>query len=106
MKRLTEQQMIDKTTRNLMMHLEANKVKDHLEKNGYTFTISLYGVINNPETQKAEYRRIEVFLNGNPKEIDVSSIHEFFREVKPYLYYTVWAYNIQRKELIMIGGWN
>lgn len=104
MKRLTEKQFIDKTTRQLLSHAEANKVKSHLEKCGYNYAISLYGVIRNPKTGQAEYRRIEVFLNAAPKEEDVSAVHEFFREIKPYLYYTLWAYNTQRKEIVMIAG--
>jgi hypothetical protein len=97
--------MIEKTTRNLQSHLAANKVKDRLMKAGYIYAISLYGVIINPETQHPEYRRIEVFLNGLPTEISVSEIKQFFREIKPYHYYSIWAYNIERHEIVMIEDW-
>jgi hypothetical protein len=106
MKRLTEPQQIQKAMSSAKAHNEANTVKDHLWEAGYFYTISIYGVIWNPETKKYEYRRIEVFLNGYPDQIDVEAIHNFFRDVKPYQYYTLWAYNIKRKELIMIKGFD
>lgn len=87
-------------------HNEANAVKDRLIKNGYSYTMSIYGVIWNPETQKHEYRRVEVFLNGYPAQVDAEAIHNFFRDIKPYQYYTLWAYNKQHKELIMIKGFD
>ena len=105
MNRLTEQQQIDKRTKQLAQHLAANKTKDRLEKLGYTYTISLYAVINNPESGKPEYRRVEVFLNGLPNQVNVNEIRQFFREIKPYHYYSIWAYNIESHEIIMIEDW-
>lgn len=106
MKRLTEQQQIDKAMNSAKAHVEANKVKDRLMKNGYFYTMSIYGVIWNGETKKHEYRRIEVFLNDYPNQIDAEAIHNFFREIKPYQYYTLWAYNKERKEIILIKGFD
>jgi hypothetical protein len=103
---LTEPQQIDKAMRSAKAHNEANVVKDRLIKNGYYYTMSIYGVIWNDETTRYEYRRIEVFLNGLPDQVDVEAIHNFFREVKPYRYYTLWAYNKQRQEIIMIKGFD
>jgi len=88
----------------LNAHLAANKTKDFLEKKGYTYTVSLYGVIFNPETEKHEYRRVEVFINGPPDEVDVMGIKNFFTAIKPYQYYTLWVYNRGYKELFMIEG--
>lgn len=105
MRNLTEKQQIERTTRNLKSHTEANKVKDRLHRLGYYYTISLYGVLWNPETQKHEYRRIEVFLNGVPNETDVCAIKTFFSEVKPYQYYSLWAYNKEQQEIIMLDAW-
>lgn len=105
MKRLTEQQQIEKRSKHLAQHLEANKLKDKLDKLGYIYTISLYAVIYNPETQKHEYRRVEVFMNGLPTQISVSEIKQFFREIKPYHYYSIWAYNVEKHEIIMIENW-
>jgi hypothetical protein len=105
MNRLTEQQQIDKRNKQMQQHLAANKVKDRLEKLGYTYTISLYAVILNPETEKPEYRRVEVFINGLPNQIIVAEIKQFFTEIKPYHYYSVWAYDVENHEIIMIGDW-
>lgn len=104
--RLTDTQMRDKVERNLKDHLAANKVKDRLQHKGYTFTVSFYGVILNPESGKPEYRRIEVFINGVPDQIDIGAIKNFFTEIKPYQYYTLWAYNKQKREIIFIEGWS
>lgn len=106
MRCLTQQQNIERASKRFVQHLQANKLKDYLEQTGYKFTISLYGVIDNPETVKSEYRRIEVFMNGQPKQVDVEAIHEFFREIKPAMYYSIWKYQIETKNLVMIGGWN
>lgn len=106
MNRYTEQQLIEKTTRNLKSHMEANRLKDRLEKLGYYYTISLYAVINNPETQHPEYRRVEVFLNGTPTQTSVNEIKQFFREIKPYHYYSIWAYNVETHQIIMVEDWN
>ncbi len=104
MHKLTERQQIDKAMNSAKAHNEANAVKDRLIKNGYYYTMSIYGVIWNDENKKYEYRRIEAFLNGMPTQIDVEAIHNFFRDIKPYQYYTLWAYNKERKEIIMIKG--
>lgn len=90
----------------MMQHIAANKVKDKLAAKGYRFTMSLYGVINNPETQAPEYRRIEVFINGFPGQEDVGGIKNFFTEIIPYQYYTIWVYNRDVKELFMYEGWD
>lgn len=105
MQRLTEQQFIEKTTRNLETHIAANKVKDRLERLGYDYTMSLYGVIYNPETLRHEYRRIEVFLNVMPNQVNANEIRQFFREIKPYHYYSIWAYNAERHEIILVESW-
>ena len=105
MNRLNEQQQIEKRTRQLNQHLQANKLKDKLEKLGYTYTISLYAVLNNPETQHPEYRRVEVFLNGLPTQTSVAEIRQFFREIKPYHYYSIWAYNVETHKIAMIEDW-
>lgn len=106
MKRLTEQEMKAKTEKNIQTHLEANKTKDLLFKSGFWYTISLYSVIWNPETSKHEYRRVEVFLNGLPTFKSVGVIHNFFKELIAYKYYTIWAYNIESEEIILIEGWD
>ena len=105
MQRLTEQQQIEKRTKQLEQHLQANKLKDRLEKLGYFYAISLYAVIRNPETRKAEYRRVEVFLDGLPTEVSVNEIRQFFREIKPYNYYSIWAYNVEKHQIVMLEDW-
>lgn len=106
MKRLTSQEMRSKVERNLKTHLEANKVKDILFKSNFWYTISLYSVIWNPETEKNEYRRVEVFLNDYPKQIDVGAIQEFFKEFPAYKYYTIWAYDVVSKKIVLIEGFD
>jgi hypothetical protein len=106
MQRLTEQQFIEKRTRQLESHIQANGVKDRLQKLGYGYAVSLYGVIFNPESGKHEYRRIEVFLNGLPNQICISEINHFFKQIKPYQYYTIWCYNMEKHEIVLIEGWN
>jgi uncharacterized protein YmfQ (DUF2313 family) len=106
MKRLDDAQLQAKLDAQLMSHKEANIVKDKLILHGFTYSISFYGVINNPETQKHEYRRVEVFMNTKPTQFNVQAIHNFFNELKPYFYYTIWAYNEQLKNIILIAGWD
>lgn len=106
MKRLTEQEMKDRTDRQMQSHLEANKVKDILGHEGYTFSMSLYGVIINYETTLPEYRRIEIFMKGSPHQEDVLYIKHFFNEFFPYTYYSIWAYDKDSKEILCIDSWN
>lgn len=106
MKRLTEQEIKLKTEKNLKVHIEANKVKDILFKSNFWYTISLYAVINNPETKRNEYRRIEVFLNSYPNQYDVGAIHNFFKQFPAYNYYTIWAYDTISKEIVLIEGFD
>ena len=89
----------------MQQHITANKIKDKLTSKGFRFTMSLYGVIDNPETQHPEYRRIEVFINGFPDQEDVGAIKNFFNDIIPYPYYTIWAYNRDEKEIIFAEGW-
>jgi hypothetical protein len=106
LKRLTDSELRRKLERQLSSHIEANKVKDQLMAKGYNYTVSLYGVLFNPETAKNEYRRIEVFLNSLPTRNNIESIYNFFNEIKPYFYYTIWAYNEQNTNIILIEGWS
>ena len=85
MNRLNEQEMRDRADRHMKQHIEANRIKDALGHEGYVFTMSLYGVIINPETQRPEYRRIEVFIKGVPDQVDVGGIKNFFRELPPLI---------------------
>ena len=90
----------------MQQHIAANNVKDKLASKGFRFTMSLYGVIDNPETHHPEYRRIEVFINGFPDQEDVGAIKNFFTDIIPYQYYTIWAYNRDVKEIILYEGWH
>lgn len=105
MQRLTEKELKDRTTRQMEQHIEANHLKTFLELHGYRFTMSLYGVLYNPETLKPEYRRIEVFMLKLPSAEDVGIIKHFFRDVKPYPYYSIWVYNNILKEIGLIDSW-
>lgn len=105
MRFLTEQDFIERITRNINGHLEASGIKDNLKIAGYDYTISLYGVIYNSETERNEFRRIEVFINGSPAWQDTQAIIQFFREFKPFTYYSIWAYNKDVKQIVEIKGW-
>jgi nitrogenase subunit NifH len=105
MNRYTKQEQIERVNRQLQCHLAANEVKDKLLAEGFRYSVSLYGVIYNPETKKNEYRRIEVFMDKLPNRFSIEAIRNFFSEFKPYMYYTIWAYNSQLKEIVMVEGW-
>lgn len=89
----------------MRQHIEANNIKDRLGRHGFLFTMSLYGVIVNPETKRPEYRRIEVFMKSLPSEIDVGGIKNFFRDLVPLSYYSIWAYNNQVQEIVQVESW-
>lgn len=90
----------------MQQHLAANKIKDKLEQKGFNYTVSLYGIIRNPETTKHEYRRVEVFINGVPDEVDVVAIKNFFEDLIPYNYYSIWVYNRELKEIFLYKGFD
>lgn len=90
----------------MQQHIAANKVKDKLRTKGFYFTLSFYGVIRDTETKHAEYRRIEIFVNGTPTHEDVVTLRLFFREIIPFQYYTIWVYNKDVKEIFMYEGWS
>lgn len=102
MRKLNVEEMKKRTERHMQQHLAANKVKDTLGHEGYIFSMSLYGIINNPETNRPEYRRIEVFMRDIPTQQDVISIKNFFDEITPYSYYTIWAYDQKTKQILNI----
>ena len=104
MNRLNEQQMRDRADRHMRQHIAANKIKDALGHQGYVFTMSLYGVIINPETRRPEYRRIEIFIKGVPGQYDVVAIKSFFRELIPLSYYSIWAYDKTHKQIIQVDS--
>ena len=106
MKRLTKQQILDKETKQLFSHTEANKTKDYLLNTGYKYSLSFYGVLFNPETTKHEYRRIEVFMDTKYDRIHIEAIYNFFNEIKPYFYYTIWLYNSETQNIVLIAGWD
>ena len=98
--------MRKRADRHMRQHIAANKIKDTLGYKGYVFTMSLYGVIINPETQRPEYRRIEVFIKGVPDQIDVGAIKNFFTELPPLDYYSIWVYNRPTKEILHLESFS
>lgn len=103
---LDTQQFKDKIDLQIREHMEANHIKDRLEKAGFSYTMSLYGVVFDANKQRHEYRRIEVFLSKPPRQVDAFGIKQFFDEFIPYNYYTIWAYNCDVQEIILIEGWD
>lgn len=106
MVRLNTQEQIEKTNRRMQTHLEANRVKEIIGNYPYVFVMSLYAVIINPETMSPEYRRIEVFIKGEPEQEDVLFIKQFFNSFTVYSTYSVWMYNPPTKEILFVEGWN
>lgn len=105
MQRLRTDELRQRADFHMQQHLEANGAKAFLEAEGYKYTMSLYGVLYNPETMKPEYRRIEVFLSKVPTPLDVGAIKQFFTDIKPYPYYSIWIYNSELKEIGLIDSW-
>lgn len=106
MKRIKDEEMKERLDRNLRNHGQANIMKDKLYRKGFRYTISLYGVLQDNKIGHRTYRRIEVYMNGSPNQFDVNGIREFFHEVKPYHYYSIWAYHKKAKEILLMGSWD
>lgn len=105
MNKLSEQQFKDRIDLSMRQHIEANHYKELLERLGYRYTISLYGVLHNTLLNRHEYRKIEVFLNGTPKERDVMLLQHFFEDIKPLNYFSIWVYDHKTKTIKLVESW-
>lgn len=106
MKARTPQQEQEHHERIMQSHLEANRVKDIMEEEGYTFAWSLYGIVTDKETHKPMFRRIEVFSDGIPKREAILQIKQLFTNFPPLDYYSIWAYNLRTNKIVFINGWS
>jgi len=82
--------------------LEAGQVKTRMEKLGFRFAMSLYGVLKNRETGQHSYRRIEVMSNNVLAEKDVELLYRWFQKMFPYKTYTIWAYDTEQEKLLEV----
>lgn len=89
----------------MMYHTEARELKQKLKEYGFINHLSLYAVIINPETLAPEYRRIEVFMQETPKELDILHIRSFFDSFTVYSTYSIWVFNPKTLEIIQAGSW-
>jgi len=76
--------------------LEAKEVKDLLRELGYTFQMSMYGVLTNVETKRSEYRRIEVLSDVLLSEREVNLIYRFMQHNHPVKTYSIWVYDSKK----------
>lgn len=106
MKKLTETEFRNRVERAFQSHTKANKLKDFLQKEGFSYTMSLYGIVTDKTTKHSEYKRIEVFINGAPDQTDVAAINHFFEEIYPPKYYSIFVYNRESKEIGYLDGWD
>jgi hypothetical protein len=90
---LRDVQMVKRLMESAKGSLEAKALKDELHSLGYTYAMSLYGVLTNKETSRSEYRRIEVLLDVSPNERIVNLLYRFFQTNHPIQTYSVWVYD-------------
>lgn len=82
--------------------VEAAKIKDALRGEGYKYEMSLYGVLKAVETNRLEYRRIEVLTNILGNERIINLIYRFFQTNKPIKTYTIWIYNSELDSIRLV----
>jgi hypothetical protein len=90
---LRDLEMVRRLMNSAKGSLEAKALKDELHSLGYTYAMSLYGVLTNKETSRSEYRRIEILLDVSPNERIVNLLYRFFQVMKPIKTYSVWVYD-------------
>jgi hypothetical protein len=90
---LRDVQMVKRLMESAKGSLEARDLKNELHSLGYTYAMSLYGVLTNIETHRSEYRRIEVLLDVTPNERIVNLLYRFFQTNHPIQTYSIWVYD-------------
>lgn len=106
MKTLNTQEYIERVKKRMQSHEQAKELKRILKESGFSYHLSLYAVIVNPETKHPEYRRIEIYLLEIPKERDVSQIRSFFDSFTVHSIYSVWIYNTYNLKIVQVGSWD
>jgi len=72
--------------------LDARAVKEQLANIGYTFTMSLYGVLTNKVSGRSEYRRMEILSQKLLDAEDVELIYRWLQKLHPIKTYTIYIY--------------
>jgi hypothetical protein len=85
-------------------HAEASSIKTRMMQEGFSSQISLYGIIRFMNG-RAEYRRIEILVSGEITEQAIADIYNWFLDIKPLEYYTLWAYDTKMRAMCQKGGW-
>ena len=82
--------------------LEARAIKEEAEKAGFEFAMSLYGVLTNKETNRSEYRRIEILADNNLTTTDIELLYRWFYRSHPINTYSVWLYHTETQQLLKV----
>jgi len=72
--------------------VEARTVKEQLANIGYTFTMSLYGVLTNKASGRSEYRRMEILSQKLLDATDVELVYRWLQKLHPIKTYTIYIY--------------
>ena len=99
---LRDLDMVRRLMRSAKGSLEARAIKEKAAAAGFEFAISLYGVLTNKETNRSEYRRIEILADHNLGSVDVELIYRWFQKVHPTNTYSVWLYHTETQQLTKV----
>jgi hypothetical protein len=105
MKRLTDQEEIDRLDANWNVHREANFLKEACTRQGYRYTMSLYGVLRDKTSDRAEYRRIEVFSSVGFNSTLIELCYRFLQNFPPTEHYSIYIYDNTLEGLRFVRSW-
>lgn len=72
-------------------------------KNGYQWQMSFYGAIENNETYKARYTRIEVFSDTPYTKPIIKRLLTLFTMYPPNYPYSIYVYKAKKSQIAMVG---
>lgn len=81
----------------------AKSVKRKWIKEGYTWQLSLYGVLTDREQGESGYVRTEILSNEPYDEATLSMIYQFFHDLKLPTPYSIWIYDKGRDAVRRVG---
>lgn len=105
MKRLTDEEEIERLDANWNVHMEANQMKEAAMRVGFKYAMSLYGVLRNKETGQAEYRRIEVFSSVPFYATLIELCYRFIQNHPPVEHYSIYLYDGMMEGLRFVKSW-
>lgn len=94
---------VEEELKKLAERLEARKLKELIQSEGYPYQISFYGIALNKTDNTTEYRRIEIFINEFPQEETFIYLRDFFNEYLPFKIYSIYTFDQVEKELDIRG---